>query len=73
MTLKQFVNKIGGCTDKNMKVIINKGMNYIDDGSLANIRARLENKYYAAEYEEWHLSYFNIVDGVMMIQLSTKR
>ena len=73
MTLKQFVDKIGGYTDENMKVVIRTGMNGYDDGRLCNIRARLKNEYYVQEYEGWSVSFFNIVENTLMIQMTPKK
>ncbi len=73
MTLSDFINLIGGMTDKNMEVQIRIGSMGRDDGKLCNIRARLKNKYYVQEFDGWKVSFFNIVDNKMVIQMALKK
>lgn len=70
MTLKQFVNKIGGMTDKNMQVVIHRGLMERDYGMLKNIRARVETKHYG--YKDVKVEYFNIVENELHIYLKAE-
>lgn len=72
MTLKQFIDKIGNYTDENIEVVVRTGMNGYDDGRLCNFRSRVKNRHYLHEYDGWVVSFFNIIDGKLVIQMNTE-
>ena len=67
MTLKQFMKKIGGMTDKDYIVELNIGLELVQKASLGAIKSTIEYSEYT--YSNNKVNFFNIVGNKIIIQL----